>query len=373
MIEDRKTVPFRSSEEERYMSEALELAREGMGQVSPNPMVGCVIVREGEVVGKGYHERYGASHAEVNALNEAGEQARDATLYVTLEPCAIKFEGKKTPPCVDVLLRAGIRRVVISARDPNPKVNGRGITRLLSEGLEVTEGILSQEGNYLVRGFKKWITTGRPYIILKAARTSDNFVAISQEGGRWFTSRDARRRVHQLRAGVDGILIGRGTAERDNPELTVRSVVGSNPERIVLDSQRRLPRDLRLFEDTDAPTLLFTAEGNSGATSWGEVIRVKRSSAGVDLSQVLDVLGRKGITSVMVEGGPTVHREFIRAGLADEMVLITSPKTADATVQQRPDLRNTLSRPSDWIVDLDIEAGCDRMVVARANSTSMGR
>lgn len=371
LVESSQTMQSGGSDDEQFMSQALELARGGLGHVSPNPMVGCVIVREGKIVGQGYHEHYGGVHAEVNALRAAGEAARDATLYATLEPCAVEFEGKKTPPCTVALIQAEIRRVVIAARDPNPKMNGRGIAHLRSAGVQVTEGVLSHRADHLNRGFSKWITTGRPYIILKGARTRDDFVAISGEGDRWFTSQEARRRVHQIRAEVDGVLIGRGTAQRDNPRLTVRSVAGFNPRRIVLDSHRRLSQNLRLFQDAEAPTLLFTAKGESCSTSWGEVVRVGPSTAGVDLSQVMDVLGDKGLTSVLVEGGPTVHREFLRAALADEMVLFTSPKKADSTIHQRSDMRNTLSKPRDWVVTQDIKLGADRMVVARAKSTSI--
>ncbi len=162
-------------EDERYMSRAFTLARRGMGRTSPNPMVGCVLVRDGQVVGEGYHERFGGPHAEAHAILDAGEKARGATAYVTLEPCATSFAGKKTPPCTEALIRAGVKRVVIAVRDPNPRVNGGGLARLKSSGIEVAEGVLAKEGARLIRGFSRWILTGRPFVILKAARTRDDF------------------------------------------------------------------------------------------------------------------------------------------------------------------------------------------------------
>jgi len=346
------------------MARALELARRGIGPVSPNPPVGCVLVREGEVVGEGYHARFGGAHAEVQALKSAGKKARGATTYVTLEPCGVPFTGKKTPLCTDALIRAGVVRVVVAARDPNPRVSGNGLARLRSAGIEVTEGILEQEGARLIRGFARWIRTGRPFVTLKAARTRDDFAVASLENGRWFTSPESRRWVHRLRAEADGVLVGRVTAERDDPQLTVRDVTGPNPRRIVLDTNLRLPGHLRLFQDSAIPTLVFTTAGQSESTPWGEQIRVGPSPAGVDLDQVLDALGKRGITSLLVEGGPTLHREFIQAGLVDEVVLFTAPREADAAVRKRPDLRNAVVIPEDWRLLIEEELGGDSVVVA---------
>jgi diaminohydroxyphosphoribosylaminopyrimidine deaminase/5-amino-6-(5-phosphoribosylamino)uracil reductase len=293
--------------DERYMEQALQLARKGSGQVSPNPMVGCLLVNENVVVGEGYHKRYGEAHAEVHALTMAGDRAKNATAYVTLEPCSTEFPGKKTPPCVDSLIKAGIKRAVIATRDPNPKVDGSGVHRLRAAGIEVQEGVLAAGGHDLIRGFACWIKSGKPYIILKGARTKDNFVAMTLQPGQWFTSTEARRRVHALRSEADAILVGRRTAEQDDPKLTVREITGRNPLRVILDTQRRLSPELNVFQDHAAPTLVFTAEGQSRSTSWGEYVKVDRSANGVDLEQVLGVLGERGVTMLIVEGGPRVH------------------------------------------------------------------
>lgn len=350
--------------DEKYMTCAIALARRGIGRVSPNPPVGCVIVRDEKVVGKGYHGQFGGPHAEIQALGCAGKKTRGATAYITLEPCAVSFADKKTPPCTEALLSAGVIRVVIAARDPNPRVNGEGIAQLQAAGIEVTEGILAHEGARLIRGFRKWIRTGRPFIILKVARTRDDFVVACLESGNWFTSSESRRWVHRLRAEVDGVLVGRKAAEKDNPRLTVREVTGTNPRRVVLDSHLRLPTNLHLFQDGAAPTLVFTTVGESKVTPWGEQIKVSPSPAGVNLSEVLDALGERGITTLLVEGGPTVHREFIRAGLVDEVVLFTAPRCADEEVQKRPGLRNAVVIPKNWrpVTQNDLEG--DTMIVA---------
>ncbi|MCH7858476.1 MAG: bifunctional diaminohydroxyphosphoribosylaminopyrimidine deaminase/5-amino-6-(5-phosphoribosylamino)uracil reductase RibD [Candidatus Marinimicrobia bacterium] len=355
-------------EGDSFMSQALDLARRGQGRVSPNPLVGAVLVREGRIVGRGYHERFGGPHAEVTALEEAGEQARGATAYVSLEPCA---HTGQTPPCVDAVVRAGIARVVIANRDPNPQVDGRGIARLQAAGIDVTEGVLAREGAELNRGFFHWVTTGRPYVILKAARTQDNFVALTLSGQGWFSSPESRRMVHRIRAEVDGVLVGRRTAERDDPRLTVRDVTGVHPRRIVLDTRRTLPGDLRIFHDGAAETLVFTAVGEDQATPWGEQIRVDRSAGGLDLGQVLDALGDRGFTGIMVEGGPAVHRSFIDASLMDELVLFTYPGQAEPGVRQRRDLVNVLVIPDGWRISLKDELGGDRVVVAQRMSREL--
>ncbi len=358
--------------DEHYMARAFTLAQRGVGHVSPNPAVGCVLVNSGRVVGEGYHERFGGSHAEVNAIKKAGEHCRDAVAYVTLEPCTALYAGKKTPSCTDALIRAGVKRVVIAVRDPNPQVNGEGIAQLKSAGIAVIEGVLAEQGARLIRGFAKWIITKRPFLILKAARTSDDYAAASLDGN-WFTSNESRRRVHQLRAEVDSVMVGRKTAAADNPKLTVREVEGKNPYRVVLDTYLRLPDSLNLFTDGVSSTLLFTAVGESGITPWGERIKVASSEAGVELGQVLDILGGRGITSLLVEGGPTLHREFIRTRLVDEAVLFTAAVRADYEVKQRPELRNGLTIPKSWHILGKDDSDGDIVVVAQPKPLTMSR
>jgi diaminohydroxyphosphoribosylaminopyrimidine deaminase/5-amino-6-(5-phosphoribosylamino)uracil reductase len=302
----------------------------------------------------------------------AGARAKDATAYITLEPCSVEYPGKKTPPCVDSLILAGSKRAVIAARDPNPKVDGSGIQRLKAVGIEVHEGVLEAEGQELIRGFACWITSGKPFIILKGARTKDNFVAMTLQPGQWFTSAEARRRVHVLRSEADAILVGRRTAEQDDPKLTVREIAGRNPLRVILDTRRILSPDLEVFQDGAAPTMVFTAEGQSESTPWGEYVKVDRSADGVDLEQVLRALGERGVTMLVVEGGPKVHESFIRANHMDEVNLITAPVDSERGVQARDDLRNVLTIPEAWDVVEQGEAGGDQMVVARHGTVSNG-
>ncbi len=347
-----------------HMRRALELAGRNAARVSPDPRVGCLLVRDGKVIGAGWHERFGGPHAEPRALEQAGDRARGATAYVTLEPCAQAFPGKKTDPCVPALILAGVTRLVIAHRDPNPKVDGAGIADLRAAGIEVKLGVLAPEAARLNRGFLKWITTGRPYVILKAARTSDNFVAATLTGNRWFTSAESRRIVHRLRAEVDGVVIGRRTAEVDNPRLTVRGAEGANPRRIVLDSRQVLEPGLNLFTDGQAPTLRFSGGEGAAPATWGEQIGVGLTATGVDLLQVLVELGRRELTTVLVEGGPRLNHSFLKAGLVDEIMLFTAPQPADREVREHGRLGNKVSVPPDWHVEWEVESGGDRLVIA---------
>ena len=350
----------------QYMRRALELAGRPATRVSPDPRVGCLLVRDGEVVGEGFHERFGGPHAEPQALEQAGDRARGASAYVTLEPCAQAFPGKKTDPCVPALILAGVTRLVVAHRDPNPEVDGAGIAGLRAAGIEVKLGVMAPQAARLNRGFLKWITTGRPYVILKAARTSDNFVAATLTGNRWFTSAESRRIVHRLRAEVDGVMIGRRTAQVDNPRLTVREADGAHPRRIVLDTQRVLEPALHLFTDGQAPTLRFSRGEGAATVTWGDQVGVGLGDTGLDLSQVLAELGRREFTSVLVEGGPRLHHSFLEAGLVDEIMLFTAPQPADRAVQGHDGLGNAVAVPDDWHTELEADSGGDRLVISRS-------
>lgn len=334
--------------DDEMMALALAEARQGQGLVSPNPMVGCVLVKDGQLVGRGYHASYGGPHAEPAALADAGPNANGATVYVTLEPCARAYPGKRTPPCAPALIEAGVSRVVVAHGDPNPMVNGGGIRLLRKAGIEVTEGVRQEEARQLVRGFLHLTRTGMPYVILKEARTRDGFIAVSLEGERWFTSRAARGRVHQLRAEVDGVMIGRNAALQDDPALTVREVEGHNPVRIVLDSNGSLPENLNIFNDGAASTLLFTASGTGGPTAWGERIVVSREKAGLDLTEVLAECAKRGMATLLVEGGPTLQRSFMVRELAREMVIFTSDSAAESDVKRNPAMAASLQVPKGW-------------------------
>ncbi len=348
--------------DEQYMSLALELALVGRGRVSPNPLVGTVLVRDDQIVGRGGHQQFGGPHAELAALEAAGSSAEGATAYMNLEPCA---HTGKTPPCVDALIRAGVARVVVGTRDFNPAVNGKGLARLQAAGIEVTEGVLTDRSLWLNRGFFHWVQTGSPYVILKGARTRDNYVKLALTGADWFTSRAARRKVHQLRSEVDGVMIGRRTAQQDDPRLTVRDVAGTNPRRIVLDTGLNLPDHLNIFTDGAAETWVLTAGQDAETTPWGEQLAIGLAGGRLDLERALETLGGRGITSLLVEGGPALHASFIDAGLAQEIVLFTHPQPSQPAVHARPDLRNVLSIPEDWRVIQEEDLGGDLLIIAQ--------
>lgn len=324
---------------DQYMQLALQLAAEWRGRTSPNPMVGAVVVRDGEIVGIGAHEQAGSPHAEVHALNRAGERARGSTLYVTLEPCS---HYGKTPPCTERIIAAGVKKVVAAMTDPNPVVQGRGFARLREAGIEVATGMGEKEACRLNEVFLKYITTGLPFVILKTAISLDGKIATSTGDSRWITNQAAREQVHLLRNQVDAILIGKRTLLHDHPRLNVRlSGVEKHqirdPQKIVLTSQFDLePETLRQMAVyqlvTERPLLLVTGRewANTGQLrafeEMGvEVLTVSLTPDGLDLQELLIKLGAKGITSVLLEGGAGVYTGFLRAGLVDKVHVFQAP------------------------------------------------
>lgn len=303
------------------MRRALELAREGIGTARPNPCVGAVLVRDGEVIAEGRTQPQG-NHAEKEALAKCADP-RGATLFVTLEPCC--HTEKRTPPCTDALIAAGIARVVVGMRDPNPLVDGKGIAALKAQGIDVVEGMLADECREVHAAFAKWIVTRRPFVTLKIACTLDGKVAW-EDGARKNISNDqAWRRVHELRREHDAVLVGVGTVLRDDPLLTVRLVQGINPVRVVLDGKLRTPAGAKALNG-DAKTIIFCEEGASGEVS-ADVVRIGVKDGQLDVAEALDVLGELGITSVLVEAGPSVAASFIDGGLVDRFLLIIAPFT----------------------------------------------
>lgn len=317
--------------EERFMREALRLARRGEGGVEPNPMVGCVLVRGGWVVGRGWHRRYGGPHAEVYALREAGEAARGATAYVTLEPCC--YEGK-TPACTEALIRARVGRVVASVRDPNPRVSGRGLRALGRAGIEVETGFLEEEGAELIAPFRKWILTGEPWVILKWGQSVDGKIATRSGESKWITDEAARRHAHGVRGRVDGIIVGIGTVLSDDPMLTCRwSRRRRVAARVVLDTRLRTPTGARLVRTArEIPTIIFCGRRAGEARrrrleSLGcRIESVKEEGAGLDLRGVLRRLAASGMSRVLVEGGGRLLGRFFDLRLFDEVHVYVAPR-----------------------------------------------
>ena len=316
----------------KYMKQALDLALKARGRTSPNPMVGAVVLdADGAVAGTGWHEGAGRPHAEVVALDEAGERARGGTLYVTLEPCS---HHGRTPPCVDRIIQAGVRRVVAAMIDPNPRVSGRGAARLREAGIEVTTGVLEREARLVNRAFVTWITQGRPYVTLKLAQSLDGKAATRTGHSQWITSAEARDHSHRLRAQVDAIAVGIGTALADDPLLTARpggQPAARQPVRVVVDSEARLPGAARCLTGPGGPTWVAVtrraprervkALEAAGARVWVSPGDGER----VDLAALLAHLAGQEITHLLVEGGPTLAGAFFDQDLVDEVHAYVAP------------------------------------------------
>jgi diaminohydroxyphosphoribosylaminopyrimidine deaminase/5-amino-6-(5-phosphoribosylamino)uracil reductase len=319
-------------QDERFMAQALALAWRGAGQTSPNPPVGAVVARQGRVVGAGYHRRAGGPHAEVVALRQAGRQARGATLYVTLEPCC--HLNKRTPPCVPLIIASGIKRVVSATRDPNPQVSGRGLAALRRAKLKVTVGVGAAQTERLIEPYRRLVTTGRPFVTLKVAATLDGKIATAKGESRWITSPSARKMVHHLRARSDAILVGIGTILADDPSLTVRtgSPGGRAPLRVVLDPSLRIPMTAKVLTDGQASTLIVTTSAGSPTKratleKKGAYVMVLPARHGrVSWRGLLKELGRRGIASLLIEGGAEVNASALREGVVDRVLFFLAPK-----------------------------------------------
>lgn len=316
--------------DEFFMERAIELAQRGRGMVSPNPMVGAVLVKDGKIIGEGYHQCYGQAHAEVNAFNNTKEDTRGACLYVTLEPCS---HYGKTPPCVDKVIEKGISRVVIGSLDLNPLVSGQGIRKLKENGLEVKVGVLEDKCKEMNKVFMKYITSQRPYVVLKIAMTMDGKIATVKGESQWITGEEARLEGHKLRNELKGIMVGVNTIIADNPELTCRIEEGENPVRIVVDSKLRIPLDAKVVNDNlKNKTIIATTEMADKERlkvlkeKSIDIITVKSKNEKVDLDNLLLSLAEKKIDSILLEGGAELNYSALEEGIVDEVNVFIAPK-----------------------------------------------
>jgi diaminohydroxyphosphoribosylaminopyrimidine deaminase/5-amino-6-(5-phosphoribosylamino)uracil reductase len=312
-----------------YMKLALQLAEATRGQTSPNPMVGCVLVKDGRIVGIGSHLKAGEAHAEVQALRAAGEQARGATAYVTLEPCS---HYGRTAPCADALIDAGVRSVVIAMLDPNPLVAGQGVQKLQDAGIEVLTGVCEEEAKRLNEVFITFITTKQPFVTVKTAMTLDGKVATYAGSSRWITGEEARLDVHRMRHEHDAILVGVNTVLIDDPQLTTRLALGGkNPVRMIIDTTLRIPLDAKVLTDGKAPTWIFTTE-RADPLKWEQLeeMGIRVFSTGnepkVNISRMLTILGEQQISSLLVEGGSQINSAFLHAQAIHKVVSYVAPK-----------------------------------------------
>ena len=315
-----------------FMQRALDLARRAKGRTSPNPLVGAVIVKDGKVIGEGYHQKAGTPHAEVHALNAAGEAAKGATLYTNLEPCC---HWGRTPPCTEALIRAGIAQVYVAEVDPNPSVAGKGVQRLQNAGIDVHVGVLRQEAEDLNEVHRKYIQTGNPFVILKTAMSLDGKIATASGESQWITSEASRQRGHEVRDAVDAILVGRGTVARDNPALTTRlqDREGQDATRIVLDSHGRTRPDARIFNvESEAGVIVAvtpeapTEKVNTLEKAGAEVITVPDAHSKVCFKSLMEILGKREITSLLIEGGSEINASALAAGIVDKVMCFIAPK-----------------------------------------------
>ncbi len=313
-----------------YMKRAISLAQKGTGKTSPNPMVGAVIVHGGKIIGEGFHSGYGSLHAEVEAIQNSTIPVRGGTLYCTLEPCSFSSPEKNNPPCTRRIISEGIKRVVIAGKDPNPKVNGDGIRILREAGIEVITGVMEKESIELNAGYSKWISTGLPYVHLKIAQSLDGRIATKTGKSKWITDETARTEVHRMRSVYDAVLVGSGTVFADNPSLSVRSVEGRDPVRVILDSRCRIGSDYKVVNDGHR-TILVTGKKSKTAGIGAlfprnvEIIQVAETEKGLDLKQVLRELGERKIGSLLVEGGGTVFTSFLGLNLWDTLSVFIAP------------------------------------------------
>ena len=308
------------------MRRALRLAGKGWGKVSPNPMVGAVLVKGRMVVAEGYHRMTGEKHAEVEVLERAGQKARGSTMYVNLEPCT---HYGKTPPCTGRIIKAGIKRVVIAMRDPNPLVSGKGIAELKRAGIEVEAGLLKKEAKKLNEVYVKFIITGMPFVIVKIAMTLDGKIAAESGDSKWITGEKARKFVHRIRSGVDGILVGINTVIRDDPELRVRyGKHDSNPLKVIVDSRCRISLNARVLDNPSNVIIAASRlcrRSKKLKESGVRVLTIKRKDGRVDLLKLVRKLGQMNITSLLIEGGGEVIASAISSGIVDKMLFFIAP------------------------------------------------
>ncbi len=321
-----------ASTKESYISRCMKLASKGRGNVSPNPLVGAVIVKNGKVIGEGYHKKYGDAHAEVNAIKNAVQNVEGSTLYCNLEPCC--HTNKQTLPCVPLIIKKKIKRVVICNIDPNKNVNGKGISILRDAGIEVVTGILEEDGKEFNKFYFKYVQQGLPYITLKVAQSLDGKISISKNQQTWLSGKKSVRMVHQLRAEYDAILVGAGTIKTDNPLLTVRAVKGRDPFRVIVDGNLNISPGSKIFKVKDPmKTLIFYSDSASMKKirlfeeTGAMMFRIHKLKNGkVDLKEILKSLAKNRITSLLIEGGRDIFTQFLEQGLYDEIIVIQTPK-----------------------------------------------
>lgn len=326
--------------DEEYIKRTFLLARKGVGHVNPNPLVGAVIVKNNVIIGEGYHHQYGGDHAEVVAIKNTSESVEGATVYVNLEPCS---HYGKTPPCAELLVQERVARVVIATKDPNPLVAGRGVKILQDAGIDVVTGVLEDEARELNRVFIKYITSQKPFVVMKSAMTLDGKIATRVGDSKWVSGEKSREIVHQMRNEYTAIMVGINTVIADDPALTTRlKKPGRNPIRIVVDSSLRIPMDVKLVKDRKAPTIIV--HGDKAAKekiailrkAGVETLEASDANGKVDISLMMKLLGKKGIDGILLEGGGTLNFSAIQQKVVDEVFMFIAPKIIGGELSKSP-------------------------------------
>lgn len=315
-----------------YLKKTFALAKKGKGYVSPNPLVGSILVKNGNIIGEGWHQKFGEAHAEINAINSAKDSVSGATLYCNLEPCC--HLNKKTPPCVDRIIKEGIQRVVVSNLDPNPEVNGKGLEKLKNAGIEVKSGILEEEGKQLNRFFNKYISKKNPYVTIKIAQTLDGKIAPAVGKQEWLTCSASNKVVHKWRSEYDAVLVGAGTVLTDNSQLTVRHVSGRDPYRVILDGRLCVDRHNSIFDNENPEKTIIITSTKSDQSKIDQLllmgIRIIKLDTSfnnkIRIAHVLAELGKMGISSILVEGGSQIFSQFISQNYFDDIKVFITPK-----------------------------------------------
>jgi diaminohydroxyphosphoribosylaminopyrimidine deaminase / 5-amino-6-(5-phosphoribosylamino)uracil reductase len=316
----------------KYIKRCLSLARKGYGRVNPNPYVGCVIVKNESIISEGWHEFFGGPHAEPNAIKKATKSLKGATLYCNLEPCC--HTDKQTPPCTREIISAGIKKVVISNIDPNPKVAGKGVKQLRDSGIEVVTNVLEEKGNELNKFFFHSVKTGFPYVTVKIAQTLDGKINSSKNKQTWITGDESQKYVHKLRSIYDAVLVGANTVMVDDPLLNVRSNNGRDPKKIIIDGELSSPLNKKIFSKNDlSDTYIFTGKDNTGnkleifKSKNANIFQLSTNKNGeINLKQVLKILGKEKINSILIEGGNRIFSQFLKKELFNELIILSAPK-----------------------------------------------
>lgn len=346
---------------EDFMRLAIDLAIKGVGKVNPNPLVGAVIVKDGRIIGEGYHEKFGEAHAEVNAFKSITESAEGATIYVTLEPCS---HYGKTPPCVDKIIENKISKVVIGTLDPNPLVAGRGVKKLRDFGVEVVVGVLEDHCKKINEVFMKYIVSKKPFVVLKTAMTLDGKIATESGESKWITGEESRKEVHVLRNELSAIMVGVNTVIKDNPELTCRIDGGRNPIRIIVDSNLRIPIDSKVLNDKLSRTIIATTEGYKKEKAQQikdldiEILTVKTKNGRVDLRDLIVKLGELNVDGILLEGGGTLSFSALEEGIVDKIKVYIAPKIIGGEKSKTPVGGRGVEKLNDAIMLENMKTSC---------------